>query len=177
MQSSRLFEVFEMMKNHTSDFGGGISLSTVQQTFGKKALEAVSSYPHIVWVPTADDYGPYRLNSYPGIVSGKRVHIESLRTRSAGCDLYVFHQNHHLVEELLNDIIVAFYQELGATGAPGDPRNWTIVSGRWFEDPAVIKNNSIGYILSITCQFPVFRLMPAELAQTVSVSVVSQVQM
>jgi len=170
MICTRLFEVYELMTKHVAFVGGGTSFCNVNQSFGKKALESVASYPHIVWVPTSDSYGPARLKDYPSIESGKRVYIDGIRTRVAGCDLHIFHQTHHDVEELLNDVHLALYDIMIAEGAVSDPGDFSVGGGAWDENASVIANNSVKYIQSITCQFPVYRLLPAQLAETIKVN-------
>jgi hypothetical protein len=84
--------------------------------------------------------------------------------------LHIFHQTHHDVEELLNDVHLALYDIMIAEGAVSDPGDFSVGGGAWDENASVIANNSVKYIQSITCQFPVYRLLPAQLAETIKVN-------
>jgi len=171
-QCDKLYEVYLKIKNHTSPALGlnfnPISLSTVNQEFGNNYLKAISSYPHIVWVPTEDSNDAPRLNAYPAIVSGQRVSIEGIRTRIAGCDLHIFHRDYISMEILINDLQNALYDVLLAAGNADDPRNFSIGPGRWVEKSDFVKENTVYYIQSITVQIPIYRMIPMAIVETVT---------
>lgn len=165
MTSTRLFEVYELFKAHVPPDlhvrENARAMNTVNQEFGIKFLKSPSSYPHIVWVPTEDEYGPPRILSEPLIVSGQQVFVDAVRTRIAGCKLYIFHSDYVAMEDLINDVHIALYDVLLASGSTIDPRNFSIGNGHWDVDPAFVRDNTVCYVQNITVQIPVYRLFPA----------------
>lgn len=169
-QCTRLYECYELMSKHVSYAQAGFDFCNINQSFGKDTQERLSSYPHIVWIPTGDSYGFPKISNQPAIVSGRRVIIDGIRTRNAGCDLYLYHQDYHEMEGLINDLHLALYDCFVAAGETGDAGNFMIGNGRWDVNESVIANNTVCYVQSVVFQFPVYRLLPAEILQTATIN-------
>ena len=164
-----LFEVFQEMQKHVSQYGN-LSFGTVKQQFGKIHLNDISSYPHAVWVPTSDQYGYPDHAALPQIIGGKQVHLESFETRRAGCDVHLFHRDYASMETFINDFHNAIYDVAPSLSTAGNIGNLEFGSGQW-EDREGIKDNSVKYIQSLYISVPIYRLLPAAIAQSVTVAV------
>lgn len=151
-----LYEVYEELQKAPR-------LSGASQTFGSVSLDPISSPPHIAWIPTTDDYTDPHLAALPAVVHGKRVEIESILLRRAGCDLHVFEKDYLNLETLLNELHNALYDTLRSFG------NYSIGQGRWV-DRSSLSENTVGYIQPIAVFVPIYRALPAELAGSTSIS-------
>jgi len=159
-----IYEAFEAFQKHTSHYGQ-TSMSCVNQFFGENAVDHLMSYPHIVWVPTTDDYTPAQIARSEGIINGKRVYVEGVSTRRCGCDLYITHRDHKSLEFLLNDIINALYDTFLGMGTPSNRGQWELGSGRWLDRDGDT-TNSVGYVQSVYFYVPIYRFLPAETLET-----------
>lgn len=163
-----LYEIFEAMQNHTSQYGQ-TSFSCIQQLFGKDSLDHPASNPRVNWVPTSDEYVAAYNASLPQIVGGKNVHMESLYTRKCGCDLYLYEKDYLSMERFINDLHMALDDTLGAIGTSGNIGNIERGSGKWLDRDGV-SHDSVGYIQSIYVYVPIYRLIPAQILETINVT-------
>jgi hypothetical protein len=163
-----LWDVFQAMKKHTSHVGL-LSLGTVNQTFGKNSLNSVSAYPHIVWVPTTDEYVKPLAAALPQVIGGKEVHMESFMTRKCGCDLHVFHKDYASMETLLNDLHNALYDVAPALGTSANIGQLEVGVGQWVDREGQ-RDETVGYVQPINLYVPIYRLLPAAKIQNVTVT-------
>lgn len=134
----------------------------IKQIYGPEHARSISSYPHIVWVPTSDTYSADRTHIWqnvPVVKDGKHWELEACFSRGCGVDLYLYHKNYQELEELINTVINALYDVLISTG------NFRVNQGRMLNREEVTEN-TVGYVLSCTLYVPIYRLLPVGIVES-----------
>lgn len=113
-----------------------VTYPTLVSKFGGELKAEHDVPPRIIWVPTADAYGPAKL---------KNVEPRPIRTRLAGCTAFIWGADVATTETLVNDTIAALHKT--AYG------NYEIRSGQWLDAAKVQKGRA--YMLEFTIEIPI----------------------
>lgn len=136
------------------------------KAFGDETeLDKIQDAPRIIWVPTTDIYmGPDMIGDLPAIVEGKRVHLESIALRKAGCDVHLFTSygpnGQREMEDLIREFINALHEELLSFS------NFEIENATWFPRKAVSQKH-IEVVIPIRVFVPIWSSIPAQLLGSV----------
>lgn len=138
-------------------------LSSVKtKAFGDETeLDKPGDSPRIVWIPTEDSYtGPDMIGDLPAIIEGKRVHLESIAIRKAGCDVHLLTDygpdGQRQIENLIREFLNALHEELLSYS------NYELDDAKWFPRKAVFQKQ-IEVVQPIRVYVPIWSALPAQL--------------
>lgn len=125
-------------------------------------LDKIAACPRAIWIPTIDTFGPPdSLAQADAFVDGKRVRVTSRFLRSAGCRIHLFTDygpaGQRAMESLINELHMAFYEELEAPGM-----NFALGNAEWIPRSAVA-DRSIEVVQVVTVGVPIWETQPAQL--------------
>lgn len=139
------------------------------------ALEAPGANPRMIWIPTVDTFGPPDSLGVFGrssetekqvVLQGARVVVTSRFLRSAGARIHLFTDfgpsGQKEMEELINDVAMAFYEELEAPGM-----NFALGALEW-SVRGDVSDKSIECLWSVTIGVPIWDAWPAQLLKEVA---------
>ena len=160
MYLNQLVHLYNLMLEHPL-------LANVEQQFGEVYLNRqISSYPHIIWVPSRDlfTHDPVYQSqsvvySYEKKQPNKEKHLFAFMTRKAGCELHMFHSDYSSMESLIIQVSNALYDNLNSLN------NFYINSGNW-DNRNQISQNTVKYVLDFNFDAPVYRLIDVASADT-----------
>lgn len=137
------------------------------KSFGDESvLNQPGACPRMIWIPTVDTFGPPdSLARQEGFHEGRRAIFTSRFLRAAGCRIHLFTdfgpQGQRDMEALINDLVMALYDELEAPGM-----NFALGNAEWtVRDAESVR--SIEVIQTITVGVPIWDTQPAQLLKTV----------
>ncbi len=106
---------------------------------GEKHIAQHDTPPRLVWVPSADSFGPpVQVGANP----------KSYATRVAGVDCAVWGEDLAKTEEMVNDLIVALHRECMSRG------NYELRGGEWIT-AGELTNNGIVFLLHLAIAVPI----------------------
>jgi len=106
---------------------------------GEKFIAQNDTPPRLVWIPTADSFGPpVKVGANP----------KSYATRVAGVDCAVWGEDLAKTEEMVNDLIVALHQQCLSRG------NYELRGAEW-STAGELTNNGIVYLLRLAIDIPI----------------------
>lgn len=160
---NQLVHLYNLMTEHPM-------LKNVQQQFGQVYLgRQISSYPHIIWVPSRDlfTYDPVSQSqsfvySQSEKQPNKEKHLFAFMTRKAGCELHMYHKDHSNMESLIIQVANALYDNLKSL------QNFYINAGSW-DNRTQISENTVKYVLDFSFDAPVYRLIDLGTAETIQI--------
>jgi len=141
-------------------------LAGVACSQGAEELDKLGAAPRIVWVPSEDPYGAAdTLGDQPYVLEGRRVQLESIALRHAGCDIHLFTTGRdtaawRAAEDLLRRFLLALRDALDAYG------NYAIGRARWSPRGA-ISTQTTEVLQPITVYVPIWDDQPAQLVGAV----------
>lgn len=154
-----LYDVFEQMREQPR-------LAGVAQEWGPLADMPVSTAPRVCWVPTVDDVGPPLPVAQAELLDGRRVEIEAIETRWAGCNLELYvpagPEGPRTLERLINEVRVALLDVLKSKA------NYRLQPGRNVNRGAV-SDGTLKYIQPIQVAIPIYDLIGAQVVESVGV--------
>ena len=124
-------------------------------------LDKLKASPGSVWVPTRDDFGPPdMLGDLPDVQSGRRVHLESIALRRAGCNIHLFTpygpKGIVQMEDLIRRMLLALRDSLNSVA------NYEVRSCTWYPREAISQQTTEA-VLPIQLFVPVWDEIPAQL--------------
>lgn len=159
MFPNQLYTIFELVKE--SPYTKGFS-----QEFGEIYLNRVSSYPHVVWVPSSDSYSHEAIYQAKEIIyttnsknPNTEYHLFQFMTRNAGCQLHIFHNDFKKMESMIICIVNAIYNACISL------TNFSINSGNW-DYRTQTTENAFKYVLDFSFEAPIYRFQDLSVAET-----------
>jgi hypothetical protein len=111
----------------------------VPSFIGEKYIAQNDTPPRLVWIPTADSFGPpVKVGANP----------KSYATRTAGLDCAIWGPDLATTEAMANDLIVALHQQCLSRG------NYELRGAEWIT-AGELTNNGIVYLLHLAIDIPI----------------------
>lgn len=158
-----LFEVYEAVRS--SPRLGDVPAE--RHAFGALADLPVAAAPRITWLPTTDSYAAPLPVAAPALVGGRRVEVESIKTRRAGVDIELIvpagPQGYRALEDLLRRVHLALRDVLLCDG------NYSIGRGRWV-DRTKVSTGTLGYVQPVEVYVQIYDVVGAQLWEETNVA-------